>query len=144
MNRHVNANDTVEEVPYENETEKAGKQQKPKQKRLIRLIKIRRPKPPFHVTHQQPETPANGFGLFHFFSHSLTAKSAWSSRLFWKYQSVSSSCFGIFSCKKAPFLNLFETNPPFRRLMGGQQWDRLSSASVMFFFDADHFLHIKA
>ena len=31
MNRHVNANDTVEEVPYENETENAGKQQKPKQ-----------------------------------------------------------------------------------------------------------------
>ena len=27
MNRHVNANDTVEEVPYENETENAGKQQ---------------------------------------------------------------------------------------------------------------------
>lgn len=86
----------------------AGKQQKTEAKTTDTLDKkLGVSKPPFHVTHQQPETPANGFGLFHFFSHSFTAKSAWSSRLFWKYQSVSSSCFGIFSCKKAPFLNLF-------------------------------------
>ncbi len=31
MNRHVNANDTVEEVPYENETENAVNSKKPKQ-----------------------------------------------------------------------------------------------------------------